>query len=318
MEIFKEETDEGHELSLRDIQEKLRSALDSDDEVKGDIIREDVHEINDYALSITVNNGAHGKKLYSHQERLFEISELRMLMDAVVSARFLTMKEAKRLIRKIKKLTSHAQAEKLPHEMYLEGTVKSESTYLKYNIDHLHRAVSQQRKILFQYGSYDIEKTFVLHRDGEYYSVKPYALIWNSGFYYLIGEYEKYGQIRHYRVDRMRDATVQEDQPFKRQSFHLADYIYKTFNMYAGSDEQWIELHIHNDLFNVMMDRFGTGVDVRKVDDQSFALKTKAALSDGLIHWLLTWGGDVKVVSPNPLIDRLKEESESLYQIYHP
>lgn len=315
--IFSEETDEEHELSLKDIQQKLQVTFDTDAEVKRDIIREDLRELNDTVLPITVNTGEHGKKFYSHQDRLFELSELRMLMDAVISARFLTEKEAMNLIKKIKRLTSKPSAKKLPHEFFLEGTVKSESMYLKYDIDSLHRAVSENKKISFQYGKYNMDKTFSWHREGERYYVKPYALIWNNDFYYLIGEYEKYEEIRHYRVDRMRNVEVLEYESFKQKPFNLADYMKKTFNMYAGSEEQRIELEMNRELFNVMIDHFGLDVDIRPIDDETFRLKTSAPITDGLIRWLLTWGSDAKVLAPDILIEIMKDQSEKMYRLYH-
>lgn len=317
LEWFQTETDEEHELSLKNLKEKLKSAFGTDGNIKDDVLREDIQALEEMGLTIMVNRGPHGKKLYSHQERLFELSELRMLMDAVISAKFLTKKEAKTLIQKLKKLASHAQAKKLPHELYLEGTVRNKSDYLKkYDIDGLHRAISENRKIEFRYGKYNVDKKFELHREGKFYSVKPYVLIWDNGFYYLIGEFEELGEIRHYRVDRMRRVRV-KDETFKRKPINIGEYMNKSFNMYAGKKEEWIELEINNELFNVMIDRFGIDADIKRKTDETFTLKTKAAISDGLIHWLLTWGGDAKVLKPAHLIDRMKEESEKLYRTYH-
>ncbi|HET7579356.1 MAG TPA: WYL domain-containing protein [Bacillales bacterium] len=316
LDLLRTKTDEEHEWSLKNLKDELKRIYGADYEVKDDVLRKDIRSLDETVLPIVSNNGPRGKKLYSHQERLFELSELRMLMDAVVSARFMTKKEAKNLIRKIKNLTSEGQARKLPHEYYLEGTVKSESAYLRYDIDSLHRAISETKKIQFQYGTYNVDKVFELHRGGEFYVVKPYALIWNNNFYYVIGEFEKYGEIRHYRVDRMRNVKVRKES-FKRESFNIGEYVNKSFNMYAGNEEEWIKLKIDNGLLNVMIDRFGIDVDIKRADEKTFYLKTKAAISDGLIHWLLTWGGDARVLAPDHLIQSMQEESERLYKVYH-
>jgi predicted DNA-binding transcriptional regulator YafY len=314
---FQTETDEEHEFSLKDLKEKLNATYGTTGNIKDDVLREDIQALDESGTEITVNRAAHGKKLYSYQDRLFEMSELRMLMDAVVSAKFLTKKEAKILIQKLKQLASRSQARKLPHELYLDGTVRNKSDYLKtYDIDGLHRAISENRKIQFQYGTYNIDKVFELHREGDFYPVKPYALIWNNGFYYLIGEFELYEEIRHYRVDRMREVEVKAE-TFRRKPFNIGEYINKSFNMYAGKKEEWIELEIDNELFNVMVDRFGIDADIKRKADETFTLKTKAAISDGLINWLLSWGDEVKVLKPAHLIDRMKRESEKLYRMYH-
>ncbi|HEX7065730.1 MAG TPA: WYL domain-containing protein [Bacillales bacterium] len=313
---LQEKTDEENQWSLRDIVQQLQFIYGSGYRVKDDALRKDLQALDETVLPIVTNNGPHGKKLYSHQDRLFELSELRMLLDAVVSARFMTEKEARKLIRKIKNLASRGQAKELPHEYYLEGTVKSESAYLKYDIDSLHRAVSENKKISFQYGTYNVDKVFELHRGGDFYSVKPYSLIWNNNYYYLIGEYEKYGEIRHYRVDRTRNVMVQ-DETFKRKQINIGEYVNKSFNMYAGDEEEWIHLEIDNRLINVMIDRFGIDVDIRKAGEETFYLKAKASISDGLVNWLMTWGGQAKVLAPAHLIQSMKEASKKLYLTYH-
>lgn len=315
IDIFVNETDEDHQLSLQDIKEKLKLQFGSDYNVKDSVLREDLDAISQTLMSLTVNNGPHGKKYFSFQERLFERYELRMLIDAVVSARFITKKDAKRLISKIKKLASRYEAKKLNQNLYVEDTVKSESDTLKYDIDQLHNAISENKKVLFQYGTYDVNKKFVLHRDGEWYSVKPYSLIWYNDFYYLVGEYEKLGEVRHYRVDRMRRVTVKEE-TFKRPTINIGEYVKKSFQMFTGPEE-WIELQVSNHLFNVMLDRFGLDINITQKNDDSFVFKTKAAMSDGLIGWLLSWGSDVKVLAPDALIERLKERTEKMYHLYH-
>ncbi|WLD94265.1 YafY family protein [Alkalihalobacillus sp. AL-G] len=314
-ELFEADTDEENELSLKDLKDKLRGFFGNDYDVRENALRDDMRELNESDFCIIENEGKYGKKFYSHQERLFELYELRMLIDAVVSARFITKKESRQLIEKIKKLTSTGLSKKLQNQIYLDETIKTPSTNVRFTIDCIHVAISENRKINYQYGKYNVDKEFKLNREGELYSVKPYALIWNNDYYYLIGEYEKLGQIRHYRIDRMRSVTVQDEQ-FKRNPFNVAEYVNKTFNMYSG-EEQPIEIQIDNSLINVMIDRFGRNVDIRKVDDNSFILKTNASVSDGLVGWLLMWGGQAKVLKPGTLVQKLKEESQKLYKQYN-
>lgn len=317
-DILQRETDEETEYSLEEIIQKLKEKFGETFTVKKEILRKDLQALDETILPIVVNSGPHGKKYYSHQERLFELSELRMLMDACVSAQFLTKKETENLIKKIKKLTSRRQAGQLPHEQFAGMMVKSKNTYLKYDIDRLHRAFCENKKIAFQYGTYTVEKDFQLHRNGEFYSVKPYALIWHNNFYYLIGEYEKLDEIRHYRVDRMRNVRVVEEQVgYVREKIDIGEYMQRTFHMFASPDVERIELLVDNDLFNAMIDRFGLEQNYEKKGENQFIVRAEAAVNDGLIAWLLNWGSKVKVLSPPGLVQRMKEEAEKLYEIYH-
>jgi predicted DNA-binding transcriptional regulator YafY len=252
--------------------------------------------------------------LYRH-EGLFELHEIRLLLDAVISARFLTIEETRNLIKKIKHLKSRHSAKKLEKQIYLDGIIKAKNAAARFGIDQIRTAITERKKIVFQYGRYNVDKEFVLSHDGDTYTVHPYALIWNSDYYYLIGYYEKAEEIRHYRVDRMRNVSVKEDN-YKPQKLNIPEYVNHSFHMFAG-DEELIRLQFDTKLINVVIDRFGLEADIREMDDDSFILTTMASVSEGLIGWILTWGSHVKVLSPNHLQDRLKEESQKMWEQYN-
>ncbi|MGV3488128.1 MAG: helix-turn-helix transcriptional regulator [Tuberibacillus sp.] len=313
MQILQNETDEENELSIYDIKERLKKELDEDNDIKNSILRDDINALNRAGIDIDENVGERGKKFYRH-EGLFELHEVKLLLDAVVSARFLTLEETRNLIKKIKQLKSRNTAKKLSKHIYLDGVIKAKNASVRFGIDKIQTAISERKKIVFRYGRYNVDKEFVLSHDGATYTVHPYALIWNSDYYYLIGFYEKAGEIRHYRVDRMRDVNV-KDEKYKMQPLNIPEYVNRSFHMFAG-EEEWIRLEVDNELINVMIDRFGLEADIRKASDTSFYLTALASVSEGLISWILTWGSKVKVLSPEHLQDRLKEESEKMWEQY--
>lgn len=253
-------------------------------------------------------------KFYSHQYRLFELYELRMLIDAVASARFITKDETKQLIRKIKKLTSIHHAKKLHNEILIDSSVKSESKLVRLAINDLHEAISERKIVTFQYGRYNLNKEFVLSHNGGQYRVKPLALTWVNDFYYLIAYYFAKEEIRHYRIDRLRNVNITEEQ-FAYEPFDVSKYVSSTFHMYAGSEE-WIKIRFHNDLINVIIDKFGRDADIRKLDENHFVLSAKAIVSDGLVKWLLNWGNQAKVLSPSSLIDQVTNEIKNMMAVY--
>lgn len=316
LEIFQEQTDEENQYSLNELVEKLILEFGKDYKVDRKAIKRDIDAINKskkmHIIETVVENN---KKLYSYQNRLFELYELRMLIDAVSSARFITDIETERIINKIKKLTSTGLAKKLQNQIYLDNRTKMENNEVRYYIDQIHTAITNQCRISFQYGKYDVNKEFKLNRDGDAYLVEPISLIWSNDYYYLIGKYDT-GEIRHYRIDRMKNLTI-TDSKFKIDfQFNINNYINKTFNMYAG-EEEFIEIQFDNHLINVIIDKFGQDIYIKKVDHSKFAIKTRAVVSKGLERWILNWGSDAKVISPKSLVEKIDDEIRKMYDLYN-
>ncbi|OAT83903.1 WYL domain-containing protein [Bacillus sp. MKU004] len=315
MTIFSQETDEDHELSLDEIIHRFQQIYGPDVKLNKNSLKDDINHLINHSFDVTINQEKDGlPKYYSHQYRLFELYELRMLVDAVVSAKFITKQETRQLIGKIRKLTSNHQGKKLQNEIQVDSSIKSESPYIRLAIHDLHQAISERRVITFQYGRYDIDKNFNLSHEGSLYKVKPYALTWANDFYYLIAYYYEAGEIRHYRVDRLRNVSILEES-FPYESFDVSKYVQSTFHMFAG-DEEWIKVKFHNGLINVIIDKFGKEADIRKYDDEHFILSTKARISGGLVNWILNFGSKAKVISPDSLLQTVKEEVIKMTNLY--
>ncbi|GLB61130.1 helix-turn-helix transcriptional regulator [Cytobacillus sp. NCCP-133] len=315
MEILKEQTDEENEYTIDEIVECFKREYGPEVKLNKNSLKDDINHLIEANFDITINQEKEGMpKYYSHQYRLFELYELRMLIDAVASARFITKDETKQLIRKIKKLTSTRHARKLHNEILIDSSVKSESKMVRLAINDLHEAISERKIVAFQYGRYNINKEFVLSHDGDEYRVRPIALTWVNDFYYLIAYFFKKEEIRHYRMDRLRNVRITEEQ-FPYEPFDVSKYVSSTFHMYAGSEE-WIKIRFHHDLINVIIDKFGKDADIRKLDEQHFVLTAKAIVSDGLVKWLLNWGKQAKVLSPSSLVEEVVNEIHNMLTVY--
>ncbi|MEL3973624.1 WYL domain-containing protein [Rossellomorea oryzaecorticis] len=315
MTIFTQETDEDHELSLDEIILRFKQIYGPDVKLNKNSLKDDINHLINHSFDVTINQEKDGlPKYYSHQYRLFELHELRMLIDAVVSAKFITKQETRQLIDKIRKLTSAHQGKKLQNEIQVDSSIKSESPFIRLAIHDLHQAISERRIIEFQYGRYDIDKKFNLSHEGSLYKVKPYALTWANDFYYLIAYYYDAGEIRHYRVDRLRNVEVMNES-FPYEAFDVSKYVQSTFHMFAG-DEEWIKIKLHNQLINVIIDKFGKNVDIKKQDEDHFILSTKARISGGLVNWILSFGSKAKVISPVSLSETVKQEIANMNKLY--
>ena len=229
--------------------------------------------------------------------------------------RDLSRKSTERLLMKIRKLTSRRLAKQLKNELYVAEELKQEMVEITAYVQLLHKAVEEHRIIAFQYGRYGTDLHFHLSNEGKEYNVKPYGLVWNNDKYYLIGNYEPEDEIRQYRLDRMRNIRVLEKKFVLDTYFNLNDYLSKMFHMFGG-DMISLEVEFNNNLINVIIDRFGTDANIQDTGNGTFILKSQAAVSDGLVQWLLRWGSDAKVLHPHKLVVRMKEESDKLYKLY--
>ncbi|MEN1966820.1 WYL domain-containing protein [Lentibacillus sp. N15] len=311
--LFNETDEEEHQLGIDDLQERLKTEMDGAT-YDSRTIKRDLQMLDDMDFEIVRNTGKYGKTLYSHQTRLFETYQLRLMIDAVLSARFITTNEKKKLIRKMKQLTSKYIAKTLPEPILFSQSANIDYELVKQNIDCVHRAISEKQVLTYKYGKFNVNKEFVYHRNGDLYHVEPYALIWQNDYYYLIGLFEETSEIRHYRLDRIRDIFMTE-QKFTRRDFQLNDYVNQSFHMFSG-DEIWIKIRFHMNLVNVVLDRFGHGVDITPIDDDHFVLSTKAKLSDGLLNWILTWGHQAKVLQPDFLVTKVKDKIKQMSAVY--
>ncbi|MBE5394931.1 MULTISPECIES: helix-turn-helix transcriptional regulator [Paenibacillaceae] len=313
-EILFNHTDENHELSILEIIDHLKLHFGSDYKVSKNTVRSSIHELRECGFNIEESVKENNTIYYSHQYRKFEIHELRMLIDAVSSARFITSDESKQLIEKIKALTSKHLAKKLHHHISIDPAIRARNKEVRYHIDKIHTSITEQKILHFQYGNFNIKKEFVLRHHGMLYTVIPLGLVWNNDYYYLVAKNPQENEIKHYRVDRMKNVSVSEER-FVATDFSISDHMKQTFNMYPGTVE-YVEIHFDNHLVNVVIDRFGKDVTIRKVDDCTFSIKIKAAISEGFIRWLLMWGSDAKVISPQHLVEKMKAETEKMNKLY--
>lgn len=260
-------------------------------------------------------------------KRRFELPEVRLLMDAVLTAPFLTSKKTAELMGKLQSLLSVHQAESVACQTYVDQRVKFENEEIYYTIDAIHRAIAKKKRISFLYHHKTISGKKLRYDRGREFTISPYALLWSNDKYYLAGNYEKYDNVGNYRLDRIRRAAVTEldARPFSevspyRDFFDSADYLKKSFNMYNGVQEL-VELRCANEILEAVADKLGSGADFCCRDEKAFTVRARVYVSDGLIEWLLQYGNKIIVQSPKQLrmkiIGRI-EEMSAAYQSVRP
>ncbi len=255
-------------------------------------------------------------------KRDFELAEVRLLMDAVLTAPFITNKKTAELTDKLCELLSCHQAETVLKQIYVDQRIKFDNEEIYYNIDTINRAVAQHKKVSFSYHHRVIASGKAQLDEGREFTISPYALLWANDKYYLAGNYEKYDTISNYRLDRMKRIalTALEARPFSevcsyRDYFDTADYLRRTFNMYNGEQER-IVLRCSNSLLETIVDKFGGDIEFSCHDSNAFTVRASVYVSDGLIEWLLQYGDRVIVLSPQTLKDEMLKRIEAMRAAY--
>ena len=242
-------------------------------------------------------------------ERDFELPELKLLVDAVQSSRFISRRKSAALIRKLEGLSSEHQARQLRRQVYVDGRVKTENESVYYAIDKLHTAITGGKAVTFQYFDYDVKKEKVFRREGKRYMVSPYGLIWSDENYYLVGWEQGGTELRHYRVDKMSGLTVTKldrEGDASCKKFDLAEYGQKHFHMFSGKEAK-VRLRCENALVNVMLDRFGMDAMLIPDGEDHFSLTVEAVVSPQFYGWLFGLGEQVELTAPDWAVEEYRE-----------
>ncbi len=285
-------------------------------------IYSDVQTLRDYGFEILRVRAP--KNGYCLITRTFEEPELRLLLDAVQAASFITPKKTKELVDKITTLCSVQRAALLKEQISVEHRVKCSNEEIYVNIDVIHRAIRQGKQISFLYQKRQLDdETRGVRMEEKQFTVSPYALIWSNDHYYLISNHAKYNNLMHTRIDRMRKVEMcktdarrfDEVSPY-RSFFDAADYAGKLFNMFSG-DLQQIEFVCRNEILEEILDRFGSSAQIFKcMDDDHFRLTAHATVSDGLVSWVMQFADKIEVIEPASLRAQMKERAKKVLDIY--
>lgn len=246
---------------------------------------------------------------YSLFNRPFDEGELTLLVDAVQTSRFLTERRSKSLVDSVKSLGSKRQREKLSHDLSIEGRIKMQNESVFYNLDAIRQALAARRKITFKYSKYDARKKKVPKRDGRIYEATPVKLTYTNDCYYLVTFSDKYQDFVVYRVDRMLRINV-SDKPATRNeqvaNFDLSEYGTQAFGMFLG-DPVSATLRFDEGMMDEIIDRFGTGIEVRQGDDGRLSIRVVVPDEGPFFGWLATWGDRVVIESPAELRAKYRE-----------
>ena len=312
--IFSEETDDLHALTMQEIISKLESY-----EVNADrrTLYKDFDELRSFGYDI-VSTKSGRECYYQLVSRDFELPELKLLVDSVQSAKFITNKKSNELIKKLESLVSKYEGKQLQRQVVISGRVKTMNESIYYNVDKIHEAINSDCQIRFKYFQWNTKKEMELRKNGSWYQVSPWALMWDNENYYLVAYDSEDNKIKHYRVDKMLRISISEDKREGKnqfKAFNMPQYTKSLFGMYGG-EETHITIEADNSLAGVIIDRFGKDIFITPIDDNHFRTTIDVAFSNQFLGWVMALGEGIKIVAPDDAVNRMKIELKRLLKQY--
>lgn len=313
LNYLREFTDENHTLSTKQIISKLQDDGFSCDRKT---LYSEINTLSEFGYDIEQipSRSGGGYKLISRE---FENAELKLLVDAVSSSRFITEKKSKSIISKLETLCSNYDAAGLQRQVYVTNRVKADNESILYQIDTIHRAMQEDLKISFHYYVWNLNKELV-DKDGSERLVSPFALIWEDENYYLLAKDSKDSTFKNFRVDKMQQVKLVESNYREGNDeftkMNIGEYSNEIFGMFGGETES-VKLICPNHLVGVFIDRFGRQISLRKVDENHFSIRVKIALSNQFFGWITGLGGEVQIAEPENIKLKYKEYLQKIIEL---
>ena len=294
-----ENTDENHPVSTPELV-KIFQAEDAHASRK--TIKDDIDVLIGEGFDIVTVRSTQNSFFLAN--RKFEIPEIKLLIDAVSSSRFINREKSAVLIEKLTGMVSKAQAEKIRRHLYTADRVKADNRQIYYIVDAVTDAINEGKKICFQYFEYDGDKKKLLRRNGVKYYVSPYALVWDDNHYYMLGFSDDRQRIANYRVDRMCNTGMTEEAAVPMpEGFDMEEYVQHQFRMFAGEEVE-VVLECRNDMMKYIVDQFGEEVETQPASETTFFAKVSVADSPTFYGWVFPFEGKVKIAKPQEILDK--------------
>ena len=303
MDALLAKSDADHRLSTLDLMATLNA---NGINVERKSIYDDLETLKEWGMDIIYTKEKPAG--YYLASRDFELPELKLLVDAVQSSKFITEKKSRDLIKKLERLASESEAKQLHRQVFIANRIKTQNESIYYNVDKIQEAIQANQKISFTYYKWNTDKELVARNGGKPFVISPWSLTWDDENYYMLGYDDLTGLVKHYRVDKMQKINLEKNKrtgEAEFDKFDLAKFAKSTFGMYGGKHET-VTLECDNSLIGAILDRFGTDVMIIKTDDEHFCMRHEVALSGQFYGWLVGLGPKVKIISPEYVVDEFK------------
>ncbi len=294
LSLLQRQSDEDHPIPLCELQAELeRAGFQADRKTLYDDL--ETLRLQGYDIQNRWHEG------YYLASRSFQLAELKLLVDAVQSSKFISARKSRQLIAKLEQLTNVHKAAQLQRQVYVTSRVKTMNEQIYYSIDALHQAIAANIRVRFRYFDYNTTKEKIYRKGGQLYEVSPYALLWDDENYYLVAYHAPSEDVRHYRVDKMdrlHAVSLPRQGAEAFASFDLGVYSKSHFGMFSGRAEQ-VTLRCANHFVGVILDRFGRDAFLVPDGPDRFTFTASVAVSPQFYGWLCGLGPEVNVLRPH-------------------
>lgn len=300
-QIMVERTDEDHQLSTSDLIAILKDQYGI--RTDRNAIARDFRTLQEIGYPIATIRTTQNH--YYYNGRQFKTAELKILIDAVASSKFIPERESRTLIKRLAEMANKEDAKNLKNHVSVVGRVKSHNDRGYANVNLINDAINKKRKITFQYFDYDSNKKKILRHNGQYYVVSPYVLVWDGDYYYAIGYNDAKEIVENFRLDRIWHTcrVLDEESVAKPKEFDLAEYMRQTFQMFSTDKSMYVDLVCRVDMMKFLIDKFGVKVETKKIDDESFSARVYVNLSPTFYRWIFGFDGAIRIIGPKKVLD---------------
>lgn len=297
--ILYEMTDEDHYLTTAQLIDILKEKYGIN--AHRQTIKTEIELLQKFGIEIQEIKSTQNR--YNICSRDFDTSELKLLIDAVQSSKFITSSKGKKLVEKLSALASTFDAENLKRNIYCERRVRNGNEKILIIVDTINTAINIGKQISFTYFQYDINKKKQLRHEGNPYVVTPLNLVWNGDHYYIVAVNDD-DKLRTFRVDRIakQPKILDIDAVLPPDGFDIDNYINSTFRMF-NAEHIDVKLLCDNDVIDAIIDRFGEDIEIHKADDNNFFTTVNVATSHIFYSWIFGFCGKVKILEPEFIKD---------------
>lgn len=314
LEILKAESDESKPLSTNDIIKKL---AEHGIKCERKSLYEDIKVLQEHGYEIECTREKSNK--YCVINRDFDPSELKILIDAVNSASFITEKKTKQFVSKIASLGGSKRAEILQSNINIFEGIKHTNEHIYYNVFALDEAIIKKKQVSFLYFDFNYDGKRMYRKDGLRYVVNPIALVFSENNYYLYCYDDKHMNIVDYRVDKMDKVEVEPNAITPSEiisNFDISKYQKQSFSMYLGKKQE-VRINFHKSILNVIFDKFGEKTEITVLDENVYSIKVDVQISPTFFGWCCTFENKLKIVSPKNVVQQMRQHIEKIYGLYN-
>lgn len=304
-EILKQESDENRPMTTGQIIERL-----SDSGITCDrrTLYADIATLNSFGYEVVTQKGQHSNSYYI-VDRSFDVPELRILIDAVQAASFISPKKTEELTNKIAALGGSYCADILKKNIVEFNITKHNNEHIYYSVNGIENAILSGKKIKFQYFDLNEKQERKFRKSGEKYLVNPVTMVFSNDNYYLIGYHDNHDGVSIYRIDRMLNVSVSEQEINKSiqpKGLSVAKYRKQSFSMYGGETET-VKFEADKDLLNVIYDKFGEDTQISLLNDGKITFTADVQISPIFLGWCCSFGERLIMVSPDNVVKQFTD-----------